>query len=295
MSSRSLGADAAAFVRLVERAGDRARTALPLSVREGAGALALATVGAALLVRLVVEAPVDGAPVVGLRRPAAAAALAGTAVAALGLATVARRDAGAFGLVLVAVFAGAAAADDAAVVPATGALLLGAAAVVAPALERRPNDLAAPAVAALALVALVASALAFLGIEPPSLRPLGSRAWLLALAALGGVALERRDGAAVALGLVAAAGVAWAGAAAPFAFGAAALIAGGVVGAPGVAVALAVGGAVAGAVAFARAGERARSLGAGVLLATGVPVGIAAGLAAVVGLALVRGPGGERS
>lgn len=229
-------------------------------------------------------------------------AVAGPVVVALAvvLLGVAHRD-GRYraGLVVAGVFGLLGAGVPVATLPATVAIVGGAAVplVVATtgATPTRVAVLGTPgrhaAVAGVVWLGLAAALGSATGVLDGSLRPLASTTSLVGVALLP-LAVDPDLSGWLAGALVAVA-VLWVGATAPFVAGATVLVGFGVVGAPLVAVAGAAGGAVAGTVGAVAAGRWDGALAAGLLLVAGVPATLPRALAVTAGLALLVG--GEHS
>jgi hypothetical protein len=270
---------------------------LPVAPRTVAGLLAALPVAAATLYRLAHNAP--GALPEGV--PAAATALfpvavLGPALAALSLAAVANTPAERVGFAVGGGF-GVVAAFSTTWLPVAAAIACGGGLVVGSRLwhhgraDRWPT--ARRSVAVVPLAGVVVSLAAAAGVAPQTLRPLGS---VLALAGVAAVPLLVRAGRpALLAGTLAGLLTALAATGAPYVTGAVLLVAGGVVGAPLVAVLLGVGGGVAGVVGALRRGRVDLALGAGLLLVAGVPGTLFRALGIVVALGLLveetDGPG----
>jgi hypothetical protein len=275
----------------------RVADASPVTAATLAGLCALLPVVATTLYRVANNAP-GSLPgrVTDLAAVVLPAAVAGPAVAALGLAAVAERSGERVGLTLVGAFGLVALASPTAWLPAVVGAVVGAGALAGdrlwPRVRRRDATAVRPALAALALVAGVAVSLAATaGVAPATGRPLGG-----ALALVGAglvptlVEVDRLD--LLWGGVVAVAGVALA-TNAPYVAGAVLLVGGGVVGVPLGLVALGVGGAVAALVAGLRRGRGDAAFGGALLLAAGVPGTLPRALGVVVALALLVPAGGE--
>lgn len=255
-------------------------------VRVAAGALALVGATAIALLRFVRNAPVDA---VILAEPAvygvaSALAVAGPAVAAIGLGVVARTDrewvalvfAGTFTLLTLAT--GAVSVPAAAVVVAAGALTL---------LPRVPSRTRRTVVAGGFVAALALSLGGGMGVLPASARSTGTTVTLLAVAAMP--LAVRPSPPALLAGFAAALAVAAATLSAPFASSASVLVVGAAIDPSFVLLAAAVGGAVTVIASGVSAGRTITALGGGLLLAAGVPATVPRALAVVLGARLVLG------
>ncbi|MFB6071058.1 MAG: hypothetical protein ABEJ76_08540 [Halanaeroarchaeum sp.] len=258
------------------------------SARLVAGVLALLPALAILIVRVGINAPVGGAfPYGRVYEPVQVAALLGPAVGALvlsigtddGVIRVALAFAGAFGLL---VGVGPPAAVPAAVAILGASILVAMAAVDRP---LSPDDAAVTTVLGLFVVGVVLSMGAYVGVAPGTTRSLGSLFALLAVA--GSPVFVGWTRPAVLVGALVAAAFAGFGVAAPFAMGAASLIAGGAVGVSLLVLVLAVFGGVALVTAGVHRGEVSAAIGGATVLAAGVPATVPRGLALVVGLAIL--------
>jgi len=263
--------------------------ALPIAPRTVASLLAALPVAAATLYRLAHNGP--GTLPEGV--PAAATALLpvavlGPALAALSLAAVADAPAEQVGFAVAGGF-GVVAAFSTAWLPVAAAITCGGGLVVGSRLCHRGRADRWPttrgSVAVVPLAGVVVSLVAAAGVAPQTLRPLGS---VLALAGVAAVPLLVRAGRpALLAGTLAGLLTALVAAGAPYVTGAVLLVAGGVVGAPLVAVVLAAGGGVAGVVGALRRGRVDLALGAGLLLVAGVPGTLLRALGVVVALGLL--------
>jgi hypothetical protein len=281
----------------VPAAARRVATALPVEPRTLAGLLAALPVAATTLYRLAHNAPgtlPEGVP--AATTALLPAAVLGPALAALSLAAVADAPAERVGLAVAGGF-GVVAALGAAWHPVAAGVACGGGLVVGSRLWRRGRaDRWAtvgrwPAVVPLAGVVVSLGAAA--GVATPTLRPLGS---VLALAGIGATPLfVRADRPALAAGALAGLLTALVAVEAPYVTGAVLLVAGGVVGAPFVAVVLAAAGGVAGVAGALRRGRADLALGAALVLVAGVPGTLLRALGVVVALGLLVGnEGGSR-
>lgn len=260
-------------------------------VRQGAGALALGTVGLSLVVRLAVNAPGEPSAVVASAvGPAETLALVGPALAALALGVATDRPLARVGLLFAGVFGLLGALSPAALVPAAGAAAAGGTLVAVAHLPRGTTwGVARRWLVAGALLAGVALSLAGAsGVAPATARPLGSKLALAGVAA--SVVFVGSDWRGRAAGLVGAGLLAWFGTQVPFVLGSLALVGGAVVGASLPFLAVGAGGGVATATTGLLARRSEAALGGGLLLAAGVPATLPRALAVVVGLALLTAP-----
>ncbi|WP_157884792.1 phosphate ABC transporter permease [Halorubrum aethiopicum] len=252
-----------------------------------APAIAAVAVAVATALRVAYNVPFDPVALPARTVPAAdavAGLVTGAALAALALASA--RPVVRIGLLFSGVFGVLATVSDAAAVTAAVAVPGGVAVAFAgalgrpttyPELRRRALALAFPVAAGVSLAATTWG----LG---TGARATGSAAFLLSVTLLVG----RADGDRVALA-AGAAGllcVVAASAAAPYVTGSALLAGFGVVGSPHLLVATAAAGGLAALVAGVHDGDGTLALGAGTLLAAGVPATPSAALAACLGAAL---------
>ena len=222
-----------------------------------------------------------------------ALATAGPAAAAIAVG-LARRDLlDRVGLVAAGVFALLALVDDAAVLPAAGALAVAGALVLRPrspiAPQVDPSRLRAAAVAAVAAalaLGFAGSLLAAAGVAPADFRQIGGVA---VAAGLAGLPLADRpaDRRAWFVGGAVAAAAFAVGVAMPFVTGAAVLVVAGAVGVPLVLLALGAGGAATVVTDAALGGRPLPAVGGLLLLGAGVPGSIQRAVAFVLGAALV--------
>lgn len=267
----------------------RAAVALPDSGVVLASALALAAVAASTAVRVLSNLPFD--PAVASPAVRTATAVAATLAPAVALATVAltdERPTVRVGLLFAAVFGCLAVAAPTATLPAVVAVAVGGALALA-------GTLGAPTVWSYGAVRRRAIAVGFALAVAVSLgsstgvlggaRSLGSLLALGSLAAVG--TRSERSPLAVGAGLVAVGALVAASAAAPFVLGSVLLVGAAVTGVPHVLVAVAVGGGVAAVVAGLHRGAYGLAVGAGLLLAAGVPVTFPRSMAVLLGATLV--------
>ena len=188
-------------------------------------------------------------------------------------------------LVAVGVFAGLAAVNHAAAVPAAGVLVVGAATLVGHRIHHLDGPDGRTVVAAGFALALAAALGATTGLLTPGFRSVAT--WLTLLSLAGLTTVVRPGWPGWLLGGLAIAGVLYAGIVSPFLTGAVVLIGAGVVGTPLLLVAAGFGGAVAAISDAALSGNAVIALGGLLLLAAGVPATVPAAVAVVVGLVLL--------
>lgn len=248
-------------------------------------AVAVPVVLSALL-RVAVNAPVALPPgIVGVASVADTAVLlvGGVTTLVVGLRTPSTVER--VGLVAVGVFAWLAAVVQAAAIPATGVLVVGAAVTVGRRIQSVEGTNGRTVVAVGFVLALATALGSATGLLTTGFRSVGTWVTLLSLAGLTIVVRPRWPG--WLLGGLAVAGVLYAGIVSPFLTGAVVLIGAGVVGTPLLLVAAGVGGAVAALTGAALAGNAPLALGGLLLLAAGVPATMPAAVAVVVGLVLL--------
>jgi hypothetical protein len=273
--------------RVIPFAGLSAR--VPVSTRTLAGACALVPVALSTLYRVVNNAPgtlpTDLAVVAASARPAA---MVGPAVAALLLAGDESSPARRVGLAFAGGFGVLALVSPAAWLPAAAGIVAGGVVLVvahardAPTVERAVWG---AAVGGVLVIAAGVSLLATVGIDPATLRPLGST---VALVGVGTTPLlTGRSRLGLVAGALAAGSTVAVAVNAPFVAGAVLLVGGGVVAAPLGLVALAVGGGVVGLVAAVESRKRNAAFGVCLLLAAGVPSTLVRAVAVVVAVALL--------
>ncbi|WP_435320458.1 hypothetical protein [Haloarchaeobius sp. TZWSO28] len=269
---------------------------LPVTTRTAAALLAVVPATAVFVLRLAVNASLQG-PVVdaSLLRPVLFAALLGPALAALvlGASTTSTSPAERVGLTFVGVFGVLAGLSPAAWLPAAGAVLGGGSLAVAARIHeaKRPVTPLELVSSTVVLLGIALSLAASSGVAT-TLRTTGTTVSLLGIAlapAFAGRSLSWPD---LGAGALAAVAVYQAATSAPFVAGAALLVGSNVVGGSVVLVALAAGGGVAAAVAGVRTGRWPVALGAVLLLVSGVPATLPGAVGAVVALALLVADGG---
>ncbi|MEF8757953.1 MAG: hypothetical protein V5A33_06925, partial [Halobacteriales archaeon] len=225
--------------------GRKLASALPARPRTIAGLLAFVPVALATLVRVWNNAP-GGLPAdVHAARPAISAlAVVGPASAAVVLAVATDEDAIRVGLLSVGVFGFLGGFVEGAAVAAIGAVVGGTAVAIGTHLGA-PRDWRTGrkvVVASTILGATAVSLAATSGVDPATLRPVGSTVALLGLAATPALVRPRLP--EVGIGAAGFGVVIVLGTGAPYVTGAVALVAGGVVGASLLAIALGVAGAL---------------------------------------------------
>lgn len=277
------GADPAAV-------GRKLATALPARPRTVAGLLAFVPVTLAMVVRIWNNAP-GGLPAeVHAARPAISAlAVVGPASAAVVLAVATDEDAIRVGLLSVGVFGLLGGFVEGAAMAAIGAVVGGGVVAIGTHLGV-PRDWRTgrkAVVAATILGGAVVSLTATSGVDPATLRPLGSTVALLGLAATPALVNPRLP--EVGIGAAGFGVVIVIGTGAPYVTGGVVLVAGAVVGASLLVIALGVAGALTATAATLRTRRPARALGALTLLAAGVPATVPRALGVVVGLVLLAG------
>ncbi|NHN49171.1 hypothetical protein G9464_16450 [Halostella sp. JP-L12] len=270
----------------------------PVSTRTAAGLVALVPVAAATLYRVAHNAPGPlPAPLVEVATVALPAAVVGPALAALLVAGTADAPGERVGLAFAGGFGLVALASPLAWLPAATGVVFGGGLAAGSRVRQLRRDVSAASVrrAGVAVVltaGVVASLAATAGVAAATLRPLGAGLALVGVALTS--LLVGGDRASLIVGALA--GVLTFGVAtsAPYVTGAVLLVGGGVIGAPLAFVVLAVGAGVAGLVHALRGGTIDDALGAGLLLAAGVPGTLLGALGVVVAVALLAdAPGGE--
>lgn len=264
------------------------RMAAPRGAATLLGGLSIVGLGSLALVRVALNLPMS-LPVAGAYP---FAIVIGTVAPALGLLAVgvrSDRPAQRVGLTFAGVFGLLSLVAEPAALPATLALLAAIAGVSAENIHRfwvarrYDQDLVAGALALGGLLSLAAG----IGVEPVTLRPLGSRLVLVAVAATPVFVDWDRESLLVGLGVGVA--VLAVGLSAPFITGAVSLVVGGVVGASLPLLFLAAVGAVSLLWASVRTGRRSLALAAGVLLVAGIPATIPRGLGFLAAITLLGG------
>ncbi|WP_135820590.1 hypothetical protein [Halostella litorea] len=265
----------------------------PVSPRTAAGLVTLLPVALATLYRVALNAPGPlPRPVTAVVGAALPLVVAGPAVAALCLTATADRPGERVGFAFVGGFGLVSLASPAAWLPAVVGTVLGGGLAVGSELARdgRP-EARRVGVAGVLVAGVVTSLAASAGVGAATLRPLGSG---LALVGVGLTPLlVGGDRTSLAVGALAGVLTFALATSAPYVAGAVLLVGGGVVGAPLGAVAFAVGGGVAGVARALRRGRGDLAVGAGLLLAAGVPATLPRALGVVVALALLVEAGGE--
>jgi hypothetical protein len=252
------------------------------------GGLAILGLGVLALVRIALNLPMS-LPVAGIYPYAIAGATLGPAIGLLALGVQSDSPTRRVGLTFAGVFGLLSLVAEPAALPATLALL---AAIAGLAGERLYRFWAARrydqtlVLGALALGGLVSLA-SGIGVEPATLRPLGSKLVLLGVAASPVFVDWNRESLLVGLGVGVA--VLAVGVSAPFITGAVSLVVGGVVGASLALLFLAAVGAVSLLWASVRTGRRSVALAAGLLLVAGIPATIPRGLGFLAAIALLGG------
>lgn len=272
-----------------DRTATLARSLAPETVgqqgRLTAGVVALVAAGSLLAARVALNARLYP-PVADSMATIQVVATVGPALAALAMATVTLDSVERVGLAFVGAFGLLLTVTPAVAVPATVAVSGGGALAIGRRWQRldRSRDWHLVPVA-LVLGGVTVSLIGSLGIAPGTLWPIGSHLALLGLAGTPAILGHgRRDWAFG--GLVAALLVA-VGSAAPFLTGAVMLIGGGIVGASLVVLAVGICGLVTTASAALRQRHWTALVGAGLLLAGGVPVTIPRAMAVVLGVCLL--------
>ncbi|RYJ08198.1 hypothetical protein ELS19_16670 [Halogeometricum borinquense] len=270
----------------------------PIAIRPLAGVLALVPILGTLLYRIGNNVPGSlSASVTELVTVVLPFVAVGPAFAGLLLAAATDRPGERVGLAFVGGFGLIALAARGAWYPAAAGVVFGGLFVTGSIAVRswrsdRLEGVRYPVVAAVLVVAVVASIVATAGISPATFRPLGSSVALFGIGLTP--VLVGTDRLSLAAGVVAGALALNAAITLPFVTGAVLLVGGGVVGAPIALVVFAVGGGVAGLIAALRRGQFDRACGAGVLLAAGVPAVLLQALGVFVALALLADePGGD--
>jgi hypothetical protein len=254
-------------------------------VRDGAIGLAVATVVALTVTRVLLNSPTGLPPTVERAYPTIeSGAILVPALAAVVAGLRETRPISRIGIVAIGTFGALSTVSSAASIPASGAIVAGGALATAPSLRPRDRPLSA-IVAGIVLLAVVVSLGSAMDRLPAWARSLGSTLALLGLAATPVVV--RPDRPAWIAGGLAFVVVVLAGATAPFVTGAVVLVAGGVVGVPLLLVAAGAGGGVASAIGSASTGNWIASAGAVLLLAGGVPATIPRAVAVVFGFVLL--------
>jgi hypothetical protein len=284
-------------VHLGQRLGDRLAPVVglsprsPLSTRAIAGLCGLVPVALATLYRVVHNAPGTlPTDAVALATSALPVAIVGPAAAALLLAVTDPRPLVRVGLVFAGCFGVLAALSTAAWLPAAVGVTAGGGVVFAAHAGRAspPRRLRTTTVVGVLVAAVCVSLAATAGVDPGTLRPLGSAV------ALAGVALTPLVVGYGRLGVLAGAlaGLLTFGAAtsAPYVVGAVLLVGGGVVSTPLGLVVLAAAGGVTALVTAADRGQGGVALGSGLLLVAGVPATLLGALAVVVAVAFLAAP-----
>ncbi|WP_135807024.1 hypothetical protein [Halorussus marinus] len=269
---------------------------VPVSPRVVAGLLAVVPVAGATLYRVAHNAP--GPVPAGVAELAAVGlptAVAGPAVAALVLAALADAPGERVGLAFAGGFGLLAIASPAAWYPAAAGTVCGGALAVAERARRLGADASLRRACRVGVGAVLATGVgvslaASAGVAPATLRPIGSVAALVGIGLTP--ALVGWDRASLAAGALAGGLTFGLATSAPYVAGAVMLVGGGVVDAPLGLVAFAVAGGVAGIVRGGRRRRPDRSLGAGLVVAAGVPGTLLGALGVVVALALLA-DGGE--
>lgn len=264
--------------------------ALPVSLRAIAGLLAFVPLSLVLGVRVWNNAPMALPPAVHVARPALLGLVVlGPGLAAIVLAIATDQDGIRFGLLAVGVFGLLGGYVEGAAMAAIGAIVGGGAVAIGSHLvvRREWRMDRTVGVAAMLLVATGVSLAATSGVDPATLRPIGSTVALLGLGATPLLVRPRLP--EVGIGAAVFAGVIVLGTAAPYVTGGVVLVGGAVVGASLPVIALGVAGTLLATAATLRTREYARALGALTLLAAGVPATIPRALGIVVGLMLLAG------
>jgi len=256
--------------------------------RLAAGVLALVGAGGLLVARIALNARIVSGVAASMETIAFAATL-GPAVAALAIAAVTDDEIERVGLAFVGTFAVLLTLTMAVFVPAMVAIAGGGALAVGRRWQRldRARDWHLLPVALL-LGAVVVSLLGSIGVEPATLWPIGSHLALLGMAATPALLGHGRGDWAfggVVAGVLVAVGVS-----APFVTGAVTLIGGGVVGASLLVLAVGLCGLVTSASAALRQRHWYGLVGAGLLLAGGVPTTTPRALAVILGVLLLIEP-----
>jgi hypothetical protein len=257
-------------------------------VRLAAGLAALAGTGGLLLVRLLLNAPVSvGVDTTALYRAVSPLALLAPALGALAVGVTTDRPVVRVATLFAGVFGSLTAVASAAALPAAVVASAAVASVAVDGLDRPASlDGASRWLVAGGLVAGTACSLAAsLGVDPASLRPLGSDLALLALA--GTPAFVPWDRRAAGVGLLVGGVVVAAGVTAPFVTGAVALVGGAVVGASTPLLALAAAGTATTAATGLATRRPDVAVGSALLLAAGVPATVPRALAVVLGVTLL--------
>lgn len=291
-SDRTLGTG-----RLDERFGEHFAPVLglwaraPVSTRTVAGLCAFVPVALATLYRVVNNAPGPLPSDVVAFATGALPVVVGPAVAALLLAATDPRPLVRVGLTFAGGFGVVATLSPAAWLPAAVGVTAGGGVVVvahAGRGETTPRTRRTAAVGGVLVAAVCVSLAATVGVDPATLRPLGSAIALVGVAATPLVVGSARTGLlAGALAGLLTFGVATS---VPYVAGAVLLVGGGVVGVPlGLVVLAAAGGVTALVTAFDRRRYDA-ALGVCLLLAAGVPATLLGSLAVVVAVALLADP-----
>ncbi|SDN10031.1 hypothetical protein SAMN04487949_3367 [Halogranum gelatinilyticum] len=282
---------------------DRVAAESPVSARTAAGLLALLSVAATTLYRVVHNAPgtlpggVTDLAAVGLP-----VAVVGPAFGALLLATAADRPVERVGLAFAGSFGLVALASPAAWLPAAVGMVGGVTLVAWSEVRELGRSASRTEIRRTGVVAVLAGSVvvslaATGGIAAGTFRPLGT---VLALVGVGATPLfVGSDRPSLIVGALAAVLTFAVATSVPYVAGAVLLIGGGVVGAPIGLVVLAAGGGVAGLTRAFRTRDTDAVLAVGTLLATGVPGTLLRALGVVVAVALLVGSdvettGGER-
>lgn len=253
-----------------------------------AGLLALLGVGLLALVRVALNLPAD-LPVAGAYPTALAIATGAPALGLAALALRAEQPVYRVGLLFAGVFGLLTLVAEPAVVPATIALLVVVLGVAS--LQLRDHVTARRFDRVLVVATLAAggvlSLAAGIGVETATLRPVGSRVVLLAIAATPVFVDWDREALAVGVGVGLA--VLAVGSGAPFVTGAISLVVGGVVGASLPLLFVGTVGATILLWAGLRTGRTELAIAAGLLLVAGIPATVPRGLAFLTALALLGG------